>query len=234
MKMIRTRKEIDELCETIVRQYAGDKYLTDPVDIGGLALNYFKLKVIYVRFADRSKERLGCISDGSTMIKLIYNGKVSDYIFPKDTILLDITMKGEKERSRRRFTLAHEVYHYIDNVINGNQAYGYCSKLKTDREYTKTEFVESLSIDEWAADRGAAALLMPKGLIYTTARARFGDEGIPIFGNNMLLPDDKAKIFDMAEYLGVSFTSLLIRLKELKLLKYHRSAEYLELIMGGE
>lgn len=233
MRMIRTRKEIDELCETIVKQYAGEDYITKPVDIAGLAITHLKLKVHYVRFADRSKERLGCISDGVTLYKLIREGRIGDYVVPKDTIMLDMSLKGDKDRSRRRFTLAHEVYHYIDRVINGNQVYSYCSKLRADTEYTKKELDESLSIDEWAADRGAAALLMPKGLIYTTARARFGDDGIPIFGNNMLLAEDKAKIADMAEYLGVSFTALIIRLKELRLFKYHNASEYFDIAMGG-
>ena len=233
MKNIRTRKEIDELCETIVRQFAGEDYITKPVDIAGLALTHLKLNVKYVRFADRSKERLGCISDGFTLYKLINNGRIGEYVVPKDTILLDMSLKGDENRARRRFTLAHEVYHYIDNVVNGNKVYSYCSKLRTDMEYTKKELDESLSIDEWAADRGAAALLMPKGLIYTTARTRFGDDGIPIFGDNLLLPEDKAKIADMAEFLGVSYTALIIRLKELRLFKYHNANEYFNIALGG-
>ena len=232
MKNIKTRQEIDELCETIVRQFEGSAYIEKEVDIAGLAVEHFKLTVNYVRFADGSKERLGCISDGKTLYNLIFDGKVKKFVVPKDTILLDMSLKNE--RPRRRFTLAHEVYHYIDNVINGNQVYSYCSKLRNDTDYSKLEFNESLSIDEWAADHGAAALLMPKGLIYATVRARFGDEGVRVFGNNLLLRSDKQKIIDTADFLGVSYTALLIRLKELKLLKYHRSSEYLELAMGGE
>ena len=232
MKVIKTGREIDELCETIIRQFEGSEYIEKEVDIAGLAVNHFNLKVNYVRFADSSKERLGCISDGKTIFNLIRNGQIQKYVVPKDTILLDMSLKND--RPRRRFTLAHEVYHYIDNIINGNHVYSYCSKLRSDTEYSKQELNESLSIDEWAADHGAAALLMPRGLVITTVRARFGDDGIPIFGNNLLLRSDKEKLIEMAEFLGVSFTALLIRLKELRLLKYRRSAEYLDLAMGGD
>ncbi len=233
MKLIKTKKEIDELCETIIRQYAGEDYIEKPIDIAGLAVKHFKLKVMYVRFADSNKERLGCICNGNSLIRLIHNGRIGSYSFPKDTILLDISLKHDKERYRRRFTLAHELYHYIDNIVNGNQSYGYCSTLLNNVDYSKSELIESMSIDEWAADRGAAALLMPKGLIYTTARAQFGDEGIPIYGNNMLLAEDKQKVAEMAKYLGVSFTALFIRLKELRLFKYFSREKYLEIIMDN-
>lgn len=233
MKQIKTKKEIDELCEFIVKAYEGDEYIEKPVNIAGLATNYFKLKVYYVKFADSTKERLGCISNGTSLYRLIYNEKISSYCFPKDTILLDTSLKTD--RSRRRFTLAHEIYHYIDSIINGNQsAYGYNSKLKEEKMYDMKDLEETLSLDEWAADRGAAALLMPKGLIYATARARFSDEGIPVYGSHMMLPEDKKKIQEMADYLGVSYTALMIRLKELRLFMHHKANEYLTMAMGGD
>ena len=234
MKQIRTRKEINELCESIIKLYEGEEYIEKPVDIAGLATKYFKLKVYMVNFAVDNKERLGCITDGKSMYKLIYNGKVGSYSFPKDTILLDKSLKTDSERAKKRFTLAHEVYHYIDNVINGNQSYGYSSDLKESSVYNPDELQESLSIREWAADCGAAALLMPKGLIHTTIRTIYEESTIPIYGNNMLKAEDKLKIVEMADFLGVSYTALFIRLKELRFFKYHKAAEYLAMTMGGD
>lgn len=231
MRQIKNSREIDELCETIIRQYEGEEYIEKPVDIAGLAVDHFKLKVLYVRFAAGKKEKLGCISNGTTMYKLIHNGEIRPYCFPKNTILLDISLKSEQNRSRRRFTLAHEVYHYIDNVINGNQSYGYHSKLTEGNEYSIEELSETMSIGEWAADRGAAALLMPKNLVYTTARAIIGDYCIPIFGSNIVLDNDKQKIAQMAKYLGVSYTAMFIRLKELRLFYYRSAKEYLKMTM---
>ena len=88
-----------------------------------------------------------------------------------------------------------------------------------------------MSIGEWAADRGAAALLMPKNLVYTTARAIIGDYCIPIFGSNIVLDNDKQKIAQMAKYLGVSYTAMFIRLKELRLFNYRSAKEYLKMTM---
>ena len=51
MKQIRTRKEINELCESIIKLYEGEEYIEKPVDIAGLATKYFKLKVYMVNFA---------------------------------------------------------------------------------------------------------------------------------------------------------------------------------------
>ena len=232
MRQIKTRNEIDELCEGIIKLYEGDEYIEKPVDIEGLALSYFKLKVYYVHFTEDKQDRLGCITDGKSLYKLIRNGKIGTYSFPKNTILLDRSLKGEAERAKRRFTLAHEVYHYIDSVINGKTSYGYSSRLRGEEKYDKDELFQTMSIDEWAADRGAAALLMPRRLVSTTAKLMFGSREVPIFGNNMLLPDDKDRIFEMADFLGVSFTALLIRMKELKLFKYHSMNQYISLTMG--
>lgn len=233
MRQIKTRNEIDELCEGIIKLYEGDEYIEKPVDIEGLALSYFKLKVYYVHFTEDKQDRLGCITDGKSLYKLIRNGKIGTYSFPKNTILLDRSLKGDAERAKRRFTLAHEVYHYIDSVINGNASYGYSSCLRGEEKYDKDELFQTMSIDEWAADRGAAALLMPKRLVSTTAKLMFGSRELPIFGNNVLLPDDKDRIFEMADFLGVSFTALLIRMKELKLFRYYTMDKYISLTMGN-
>jgi Zn-dependent peptidase ImmA (M78 family) len=101
-----------------------------------------------------------------------------------------------------------------------------------DEQYNKAELCEMMSLDEWAADRGAAALLMPRQLVCATSKLMFGSKEIPIFGNNILMNDDKQRIIEMADYLGVSFTSLLIRMKELKLFKYHSMDQYISLTMG--
>jgi hypothetical protein len=44
--------------------------------------------------------------------------------------------------------------------------------------------------------------------------------------------DDKQRIIEIADYLGVPFTSLLIRMKELKLFTYHSMDQYISLTMG--
>ena len=232
MKQIKTRREIDELCESIVQKYEGENYIEKPVDIAGLALGFFKLKVFYVRFPTEKQDRLGCLTDGKSIYKLIRNGMIGGYSFPKNTILLDISLKGDSEKAKRRFTLAHELYHYIDSVINGNSSYGFNSRVHGDEQYNKAELCEMMSLDEWAADRGAAALLMPRQLVCATSKLMFGSKEIPIFGNNILMNDDKQRIIEMADYLGVSFTSLLIRMKELKLFKYHSMDQYISLTMG--
>ena len=95
MKQIKTRREIDELCESIVQKYEGENYIEKPVDIAGLALGFFKLKVFYVRFPTEKQDRLGCLTDGKSIYKLIRNGRIGGYSFPKNTILLDISLKGD-------------------------------------------------------------------------------------------------------------------------------------------
>ena len=48
-----------------------------------------------------------------------------------------------------------------------------------------------------------------------------------MFGNGILQAEDKLKVNRMACRMGVSFTSFLIRLRELKLIEYRPLNEYI-------
>ena len=62
------------------------------------------------------------------------------------------------------------------------------------------------------------------------------EKNICIYGENVFTTKDKEILQDMAEYLGVSYTALTIRMKQLKLLERHRLDEYIstELKLSNE
>ena len=92
-----------------------------------------------------------------------------------------------------------------------------------------------MSVQECQADRGAAALLMPKPLLLQTCMQFNDGKPIAVYGNSVFTAADRAVLFEIAEYLRVSFTALVIRMEHLKLFEKHDFSEYVssELHLGN-
>ena len=228
MGIFLSKRSIEEICEELAESYMATKSigtLETEVDIAGLVTGYFKLRVYYVTFADdNDEETLGHLCDGREMVSLVIDGKAKDYIFPKNTILLSVKLKAPNERARRRFTLAHELFHYIDCLMNGYPIEEYMNALASGRR-TSVSLEKIVSDREWRADRGAAALLMPKQLVLKVYHEIVGVEKIAVYGSDTFMPEDRERIFMIADRLGVSFTALMIRLREFGMLAQHKTSE---------
>lgn len=220
--------EIDEICEGLIRQHEGIAYGTRPIDIVGFARDYFKLKLLYTSIAEDDPNKLSFLADGITPIKVCCQGKVQSVIIPERTILLDRVLKYPHERSRRYFCIAHEVFHYIESILtNSPVVSAYHREFDSSREYPMEELSEMMSFRECQADRGAAALLMPSALVRNTCLQFTNGKNICIYGENVFTTKDKEILQDMAIYLGVSYTALTIRMKQLKLFEKHKLDEYI-------
>lgn len=230
--------EIDELGEGLVREYLRKEYLQRSyVNIEGFITRYLGLNIEYANIAEEDKDKIGFISDGRMPIQ-IHNGRsIVRVIYPKGTIVLDNYLKNESERNRRRFTMAHEVGHYLLEHINPLQSIGaFCQSYDSERSYTVEEFAERLSLNEIQADRMAAALLMPKSLVEKVYRQYMGNRSITVYGEAVLSSSDKEMMRKMAQALRVSYTALLIRLRNLRMFEYRPLSEYInrELRLGGK
>lgn len=220
--------EIDEICEGLIRQYEGVAYGTRPIDIIDFAINYFKLKIMYVTIAEDDMNKLSFLSDGKTPIKVLYQGSVQSGIFPEKTILVDKFLKRPSERSRRLFCIAHEVFHYIESLLtNSPVVAAFHTEYDFNQCYQIDELKSMMSIRECQADRGAAALLMPARLLKNACMQFANNEPIRIYGENVFTTKDKEVLQDIANYLGVSYTALIIRMKQLKFFEKHKLQEYI-------
>ncbi len=87
---------------------------------------------------------------------------------------------------------------------------------------------------EWQADTMGASLLMPRRII-ENALAKYNQYNPISYGDNTITSKDKAVIRRMAAYIGVSYTALVIRLRDMGLFEYHNILEYIsnELNLGG-
>lgn len=217
MKEMLSNKEADE----IGAEYARLIYELHPnnslcVDIEGLATEVLGLTIIYESFAGKDKEKLGYLADGNDSVCVIIDGRMQNIVYPWKTVILDKCLLSVRESGRKRFTIAHEVAHFIleKMMIADVKA---CAHREYDHEYNyrPEEFHEVFGFSEYCADKLAAAILMPKFNI-ERALDRFA-EGRPftVYGLNVILPEDKMRMKTMADGIGVSFESLKIRLKEL-------------------
>ena len=220
--------EIDEICEGLIKRYEGKAYGKRPIDIVSFAHDYFKLRIMYTSIAEDDPNKLSFLGDGVTAIKVYYQGKIQSVLIPEKTILLDKVLKYPHERSRRYFCIAHEVFHYIESILtNSPVVSAYHREFDSSREYPMEELSEMMSFRECQADRGAAALLMPSALVKNTCLQFTNGKNICIYGENVFTTKDKEILQDMATYLGVSYTALTIRMKQLKLFEKHKLDEYI-------
>lgn len=220
--------EIDEICEGLIRQHEGIAYGTRPIDIVDFARDYFKLKLLYTSIAEDDPNKLSFLADGITPIKVCSQGKVQSVIIPERTILLDRVLKYPHERTRRYFCIAHEVFHFVEAMLTHSPVVSaYHREFDNKMEYPLKDLSEMMSFRECQADRGAAALLMPSALVRNTCLPFTNGKNICIYGENVFTTKDKEILQDMATYLGVSYTALTIRMKQLKLFEKHKLDEYI-------
>lgn len=230
--------ELEELGETIVRAYI-DKtkhYDVYCVDIDGLVTDYLGLTVVYKTIAEDDPNKIAFLSNGKRPLTIIHEGKKTATIFPKNTVVIDKFLLSENESSRRRFTLGHEGAHSVIAKQNPMQDIGcFYNEFDTERNYTLDEQRELLSFSESQADRLSSVFLMPRFLLQKVMKKYKCENGIPIYGWNVFAPDEKVKLRQMADCMGVSYQALVIRLRTLGLLIPHNLTEYIEkgLQLGG-
>lgn len=229
--------ELYEISNGLIELYLANKKQSLPyIDIENFITDFLKLKIEYASFAEEDKSKMGFLADGETPLLIYLEGEAVPFVFPKGTIILDKFLLAEKENGRRRFTLAHEASHYILNRVQNNEYVArFHNEFDKERAYTKEELAEMFDTAEWQADKMAASLLMPKSFIKNTISKFYKSKAIKIYGGNTFSANDKVVIRKMANYLKVSYTALVIRLRTLELLEYHDISEYIakELKLGG-
>ena len=229
-----SRVEIDELGEEIVRQFMdGYSPKAECVNIELFVTDYLKLPLVYETFAEEETDRLGFTSNGKRKLKVMREGKQVELVFPTHTIVIDSYLKKQSEEGKRRFTIAHEAAHNIFDRDNGGRCEAhFYSGFDAQREYSMDEFRERMNICEWQANAMAAALLMPRFLVEQALQKYSGRSTLPIYGNTILSQRSKRVIGKMASVLRVSYSSLMIRLRELNLLEHRDKSEYVTRILN--
>ncbi|MDY3218520.1 MAG: ImmA/IrrE family metallo-endopeptidase [Candidatus Fimivivens sp.] len=237
MRNFLSRKEADELGDALVREYTGNNAESALfVDVDGLVTEFLRCKVLYEAFAEDDMDKIGFSSDGITPLSVCREGKTVQAVFPRNTIVLEKSLLEPSEQFRRRFTLAHEAGHMIAAKLNPEQEAGFQRVYDGERLYTAEELRTRFSIGEWQANTIAAALLMPTFLIKSLLQKYNNGQNILVYGNSVFAPREKSILQKMSDTLGVSYTALVIRLRDLSALDFHPIEEYVvkEFRLGSE
>ena len=109
-----TKNEIKELSETLLFDFfkhINTKGMTC-IDIDGLA-SFFGLAITYENIAEADKNKVAFFSDGKKPLCVFRKGKTSMVRFPANTIVIDNYLRRIDMSSKRRYTVAHEIGHYV-------------------------------------------------------------------------------------------------------------------------
>ena len=224
-----SNRETDELGESIIRKYC-KRFPSNSlcVNIEGFARDFLGLNIVYGSFAGPDEGTLGFLSNGKTSVWLREEDLANETVLPENTVVIDRSLLAPAESGRKRFTIAHEAAHYLLGQIRGTQTARYHRVYDVTRSYTAREMGEVLSVDENRVDRLAAAMLMPSFNVLK-AFDRFAEgRKFQIYGDTIMSPEDKTRLQTMADGIGVSFSALKIRLRDMGLIEYHTFDEFVK------
>ena len=233
MNSLISNRELDELGDGLVRHYlahSGMQATARCIDVEGLA-NFLGLTVTYETFAEKDFDKIGFLSDGKTPLLVRRGGRVVSFLFPLGTIVLDVSLHADKESGRCRFTIAHEIAHFM--IDQHRPAAQYHRTFDAEKKYSVAEMNELFNIVENQADRLAAAILMPRFTVDRALDDFYKGKRIPVYGQNIIAPKEDKAISRMAAQIGVSYSAMLIRLRQFGLLDYHPVDEYFEKALHG-
>lgn len=233
MNSLISNRELDELGDGLVRHYlahSGMQATARCIDIEGLA-NFLGLTVTYETFAEKDFDKIGFLSDGKTPLLVRRGGRVVSFLFPLGTIVLDVSLHADKESGRCRFTIAHEIAHFM--IDQHRPAAQYHRTFDAEKKYSVAEMNELFNIVENQADRLAAAILMPRFTVDRALDDFYKGKRIPVYGQNIIAAKEEKAISRMAAQIGVSYSAMLIRLRQFGLLDYHPVDEYFEKALHG-
>ncbi len=225
--------ELDELGEGLARRYVQESGIQDAercIDIGGLA-DSLGLSVVYAQFAEKDEDKIGFLADGRTPLAIRKDRKTVSFLFPPKTIVLDAFLHSDRESGRCRFTIAHEIAHYV--IGHHRPVAQYHREYDAAKEYSVKEIGERFNIVEAQADRLAAAMLMPEFAVRRALSDFHRGKRIRVYGHAVFADQDQKAVRRMAAQIGVSYTALVIRLRQLDCLEYHPIGEYLDITLFG-
>lgn len=229
MKTLVSNAEIEEVGQSLIQAYVGNREPPPKcIDIEGFIKDYLHLPIVYASIAEEDRDKIGFVSDGKYPLA-IYNGQDRiKQIYPVGTIVIDRYLLRADKSGQRRFTLAHEAAHVIFERMSPMAA-GPCFNrfYDSEHEYNINELKQHFNVCESQTDRLASVLLMPGFLIEKTIQEYRGGNPVRMYGDSVMCRDDKLSLQKMADSLGVTFSALRIRLKELGFMEYRDIPEYI-------
>lgn len=238
MKRFTTYEEIENLCEAMIKDFMRRKHYTNSrcVDIEAFVTEYLGIPIIYETLAEPDPGRIGFFSDGKRPVWIRRENKKTQVVFPERTAVIEKYLQRPNEIGRKRFTIAHEGAHYIlEKHIPIQSKAAFHSDFDGEMVYSREMLCEMMSINEALTNRAAACCLMPQFLVQRNLNRHNGGNPLIAYDGYVLSQNQKLVIQKMADAMGVNYSPLFNRLKELELFEAHPIDEYLqsEFYCGG-
>ena len=224
-------QDFDSVAELVLREYAPNMLeKAQPLNIEALADEAYSLTIID-RYLSARGSILGLISFDDINVEVMSLEKqVVKEKLMSGTIVVDARLMSNEQHHRRRFTVSHEVAHWIIHrqmYYADGQRYNLrqekqfiaCREATNNRARRQDYWSESDWL-EWQADKFASAMLMPATVFYPEAMAvmhRHHAGSYIIDGCGSKATSDV--ITELTEIFDVSRTAIRIRLKQVGMLR---------------
>ena len=236
MNYYHTNDEINEIGEGLIRKYNYQAFIQGaPTDIEGFITEHLNYRLVYDRLATKDAGKLAFLADGKETLMVWRDGKRVEVLPPEGMIIVDEFLGQEKNKTRKRFVLAHEAGHIIMDLLNNRPiTAAYNNEFDNEQEYSMKDLSALFDIRESRATSMGVALLMPKSLVVNRVVAMIGSQKrIPLYGSSVLSDGDRILISKLAEHFQVSYKSMFYRLRDLKLFAPKEIDDYLGTIGGA-
>jgi Zn-dependent peptidase ImmA (M78 family) len=246
---ILSKDTIEHFAEIIMQDYKA-KRLEVPwvLDVEHFSECYAGLEMDYQDLT-HDKSILGMMVFNNCYIPIydVEENKAKRISVDEGTVLIDNSLLESNQLRRGRFTLCHEVAHWLLHrqiyMVNKNQI-----SLFDDLKDEKQPVIKCRTIDiecsgrkqlltdddwmEWQADYMASALLMPKNVFIEVVRERLNSVGIKDGCYQMGIDLEKdlwAEVmsYELADLFDVSVAAIRIRLRNLKLIREYEDGRQL-------
>ena len=182
---ILSARDFDDIAAAFYEEKCPEiKAVALPVDIEAIAAEQLYLTVVFRPLVSTGSV-LGLVTFCDCELELRdEEGKKALFRYPGGTILVERALLHKGLAHRRRFTIAHEVSHWLlhrSYHSPTNKKYSYyisCSSASIERVRHKTTSDDRWA--EWQADQLAAALLMPKNTFVPCANAAIYETRCPV------------------------------------------------------
>lgn len=236
MKKFTTYSEIENLCEAMIKDFMKRKHYTNAhcVDIEAFVTEYLGIPIVYETFAEPDPGRIGFLSDGFRPIWVMRGNQKVQVLYPAGTAVIENYLQRPSEIGKKRFTIAHEGAHFvIAKHIPAQTNAAFHSEFDGEMTYTQDMLHEMMSINEAFTNRAAACFLMPLFLVSRVLKKYNGGNNIVAYDGYVMSQDQKIIVQKMADAMGVNYSPLFTRLKELNLIDLHPIDEYLSSFNRG-
>ena len=239
MKKFTTYDEIENLCEAMIKDFMRCKHYTNShcVDIEAFVTEYLGIPIVYESFAEPDPGRIGFISDGIRPLWVVRNREKAQVTFPEGTIVIETYLRKPYEYGKRRFTIAHEGAHFvIDKHVPAQSLAAFHSEFDGEMTYSQDMLREMMSVTESFANRAAACFLMPRFLVARMLKQYNSGQSIIAYEGYVLSQDQKNLVQRLADAMGVNYSPMFNRLRELDMIEMRPISEYLPRFRmeGGE